>query len=426
MDYQNDNSIVMHKAVENILRLLKAKNLSCGDVIRNYIITVMRTEKTPESRIFYQTVLLSKNLEWQSQNNSEKSMPIRASEKFFDKGSFWIVDNEVVHTITKDCELHIIRRTPIANVIETVRLENAVCRTLKKDADNYNELAALLNPNERAEVADLPIASTEISFEYLMRMTLGSYAFNKSEPPTQITITKEIQKEIKKLDSIPTYNTHLAGIFFVPGDGKEDRRFTRFMAALGSLVDVRKLDGRCFVGGLNEDGSDGAYGLLWKDELTQVFFFVNTLLRYRYVKDKIVFNKDSKLADELTKTCGVLIVWNESAEEVSSLLHGSEARIHIVVRPLLTGFCSIKVIDSIPQKSTEKATEPKVYETLQEQSVIKDCYLPRMALKVVIAGGVDAEKARGSERKDPLASNVYNRCLCINRIKKTVWSKAIY
>lgn len=48
---------------------------------------------------------------------------------------------------------------------------------------------------------------------------------------------------------------------------------------MGSIVRLEDcFDYGFYTGGLDDNGSDGEYGLLWKDSLSQVMFHVATLM----------------------------------------------------------------------------------------------------------------------------------------------------
>ena len=60
-------------------------------------------------------------------------------------------------------------------------------------------------------------------------------------------------------------------------------RFTKFISKLGSLIKIKDASPSCYVGEFPKDGSEYAYGLLWRNELTQIFFSVNTLMKYKEI-----------------------------------------------------------------------------------------------------------------------------------------------
>ena len=125
--------------------------------------------------------------------------------------------------------------------------------------------------------------------------------------------------------------------------------------------------------------------MVWRDELTQVFFHVNTLMqhidhsanKYRNLKGKIdpqeeemistLFNslapaQDSVAATKLpaeqvrqlvllkvkrhVKNDNVAIIWNESPEAApEKIFTNQEIEVFVIVTPLTTGFCSVKVVN---------------------------------------------------------------------------------
>lgn len=161
--------------------------------------------------------------------------------------------------------------------------------------------------------------------------------------------TLELQSALDSLDRAALYDLRSLSVIYVPHGADlstatsavcpeqfpASDRFEGFLSKLGTLVDVRLCPESVDIGGLPRDDSEGVYGISWKDEVTQVFFHVNTLLMHEGSPERVLkhINKNS-----------VAIVWNESGCEVPPVLFASgNLKVFIQIVPLPTGFCRLTV-----------------------------------------------------------------------------------
>eukprot|EP00826_Nyctotherus_ovalis_P056730 TRINITY_DN771_c0_g1_i11.p1 TRINITY_DN771_c0_g1~~TRINITY_DN771_c0_g1_i11.p1 ORF type:complete len:196 (+),score=56.07 TRINITY_DN771_c0_g1_i11:141-728(+) len=190
------------------------------------------------------------------------------------------------------------------------------------------------------------------------------------------------------------------------------------MAEFGSLIRVSESYDNSYTGGLARSGEEGAYGLLWRSELVQVFAYVNALLRYKEVNGRI---EDTGKEDlERIKNCmnnvNVAILWNEAGEKIPSALLGDiriKTFINIVLFPV--NFCRVKIITRTELAS--EVTKAKQYGPICEQMPVHDSCLPKMVLRSAVVADVKARRSKKCKEDDAYMSQLVKRCSAIKEIK---------
>ncbi|XP_065212023.1 tuberin [Planococcus citri] len=149
----------------------------------------------------------------------------------------------------------------------------------------------------------------------------SSMFFESNEKPIPVHSSTTIQRAINVFDRIPPYETHKVGVIYVgPGQANNEKeilsntngsvRYVQFLSKLGTLVRLADVNSQnIFLGGLEQNGNDGKYAYIWKDDIMQVIFHVATLMPNKE-NDVNCNNKKKHIGNDL-----VSIVYNESGEE---------------------------------------------------------------------------------------------------------------
>ena len=193
------------------------------------------------------------------------------------------------------------------------------------------------------------------------------------------------------------------------GGGSE--RFIRFLAKLGTMINVKEVSAGCFVDDIARDGSEMAYGLLWKNELTQVFFYVNTLMRFKIKGNKVVLIEDYKHIQEYIQKTNVVIIWNETGKEIKS--EDLSNSVAIVINPLPVNYCVIKIVHK-----TNNSYQS--YGSLTENTIVNDAYISKLVLKCAIVIDIKRRMDSNEDNKQVYISELLSRCSMISTIKKEV------
>ncbi|XP_063888918.1 tuberin-like isoform X2 [Scylla paramamosain] len=126
------------------------------------------------------------------------------------------------------------------------------------------------------------------SFVFLQLYYQDLMPTDDSRPILLPTGQAETQRSISLLDFIRPHDAHKIGVLYVrKGQTTEQEilsnssgstRYTRFISALGTYVELGKVSRHVFLGGLDTKGVDGDTALVWQDDLLQVVFHVATMM----------------------------------------------------------------------------------------------------------------------------------------------------
>lgn len=131
------------------------------------------------------------------------------------------------------------------------------------------------------------------------------------------------------------------------------KRFDQFLSNIGFLINIKDCPPNFYIGEMPKNGEDGLYGILWRDELSQVFFHVNNLMQSSFPNpDKQKLNEDQlkdlackKIFRHITND-NVAILWNESGKEIpEAFIKNNNIEIMIIITPQVTEFCAVKIIN---------------------------------------------------------------------------------
>ncbi|XP_045114587.1 tuberin-like [Portunus trituberculatus] len=126
------------------------------------------------------------------------------------------------------------------------------------------------------------------SFVFLQLYYQELMPTDDSRPILLPTRQAETQRSISLLDFIRPHEAHKIGVLYVRKGQKTEQeilsnsggsmRYTRFISALGTYVELAKVSRHVFLGGLDTTGVDGNTALVWQDDLLQVVFHVATMM----------------------------------------------------------------------------------------------------------------------------------------------------
>lgn len=195
------------------------------------------------------------------------------------------------------------------------------------------------------------------------------------------------------------------------------------MAEFGTLIRVSESYDNSYTGGLARSGEEGAYGLLWRSELVQVFSYVNTLLRYREVNGKI--EATGKEDFERIKNCmsnvNVAILWNEAGEKIpSELISNTRIKTFINIVLLPVDFCRVRIFTRAELSS--EVIKARQYGPMRGQTPVHDSYLPKMVLRSAVVADVKARRSKKCKEENAYMSQLVKRCSAIKEIKIKIGS----
>eukprot|EP00826_Nyctotherus_ovalis_P055854 TRINITY_DN7465_c0_g2_i25.p1 TRINITY_DN7465_c0_g2~~TRINITY_DN7465_c0_g2_i25.p1 ORF type:complete len:289 (+),score=52.19 TRINITY_DN7465_c0_g2_i25:73-939(+) len=221
---------------------------------------------------------------------------------------------------------------------------------------------------EKAPVDMLP--------EYLLHNFPCTLFFQMGEKAwNEIQLTSEIEFSIKSLDELPVYDIHTASLIYIPPKTNFDQEiifntkswseeFEGLLSRLGSVINMKACAEGCEC--VETIPKHSAYGILWRDCITQLLFHVNVLMHA----------DDAKMLLEKDKVC---VYWNESEVKVPKNLFSSSAKVNIVVTPYLNKYYRIETykngIKSVTKEDTNSfVIEGKSLEMYLRKKVIAECF----------------------------------------------------
>ncbi len=404
--YQNDTYMVMHEATVNIIRFFLTLSKANQAEILPYIARIAALEtKNEQSLILQQTLVLHELASWYCHSNLERMNDKEKSKEYSGKGKYWLLNDSVVRISVEGKRSNVCIRNIVGCAETRVELDQTLARAPVPAKDNLRALHALAE-GVRPETLPTPERAREldpaINPEYLLS-TLPFALYNRTNEKLAgwepLDAGPDVQGLVESLDEVPAYCTHNVGVVYIPKDcdpldlsavysvrtGSE--RFQRFLSELGTLVSIKDCAASYHLGGMPRNGADGLFGVVWRDEISQVFFHVNTLMqyiernanKYRNLKGKIdpqeeemaskLFNslsevetKEPKPTEPLSDTQvkdlirlkikrylnadNVVIVWNETGRELDeAFFRRVKTSVFIVITPFLTNYCSVKIVN---------------------------------------------------------------------------------
>ncbi len=199
-----------------------------------------------------------------------------------------------------------------------------------------------------------------------------------------------LDRALAVLDRTPFVHTHKIGVIYVGAGQKTETeilgnqdgspQFLTLLMALGEFVRLEDCSANgYYTGGLDcETGSDGEYGLLWKDDGCHMMFHVAVMMPS--VEDVIVEAKTTKTMNLHNKKRHVgndyvHIVYSDNEDSTTNpylqdTIAGQFNFVHVVVRPMGEDYFSVEVLAK---------------EELREVGVVPTCQIvPARVLREVV------------------------------------------
>ena len=436
--HQKDGNIAMHMAIENIIQFFESVPTETQSAVLPYLSQIMALElKNDQSKLAVVTTMLNELLAWISYTNIERSIPI--GKMNISEGHLWIINDQLVQIVTTKHKAKVIIRSITSNSRINLRIQTLLKNRNKDVQQNYNELKQL-NETKVEHNIDKDILITP---KHIMSILPGSLQsrFNESLGVWKpVNLTPDIIQLIKALDEIPVYSLHTIAILYIPKNctlteedvfsGKKGSdRFTQFLSQFGSLISVKGSLSNCHTGELPKSGEEGVYGLLWRNELTQVFSYVNTLLAYKNINGVIeaTGKEDYKRIKKYMEDVTVLIVWNEKGEKIPKVLVESrKANVFINIVVLPVEFCKVKIVNrakpEVDNRAKPEVDKKKRYGPIYTQTLMHDSYLPKMILRSAIVADIKARRSEKFKEDGIYISELMRRCTIIKDIKAKHYS----
>ena len=172
----------------------------------------------------------------------------------------------------------------------------------------------------------------------------------KIEP---ISVDQKIKELIESLDRIKPFTWHEIAIVYIPKSEDLNEKelyasietsdlFDKFISQLGNLVNFKGMCENLLTNKFAKPGNDGPYEILWRDELSQIIFHVNTLLQYTGEETKE--DRITKVKKVISST-NVAIIWNEYSRYGLSkeVLKQINSKICIVLSPFDDNFWNVTI-----------------------------------------------------------------------------------
>ena len=224
-----------------------------------------------------------------------------------------------------------------------IKISNSFKSTLS-DADKSFECLENLNKLKPAPIIN-SITSNVVPFVSSLFSPFTSEAFLNTKP---IKADPKINELLESLNKVVPYILHHVTVLYVPESDiiteeaiynvkKSSVKFNKFLSKLGSFIEVKGAAESLYIGSLSRTGNNGLFGILWKDQLTQVFLHVNTLLQYTE-------GKPSMSIKEVLAKDNITIIWNEHIEELNlELLRKLSSKLCIVIEQYSEELYNVKV-----------------------------------------------------------------------------------
>lgn len=441
--YQKDSNLAMHLATENIIHFYSNLTAELQKEILPYISRILSLEiKNEQSPIIQQTIILSELLSWINTTNFERviSDSTENNGPILEKSKIYILNDSVIQINSEKENINLILRNATSKIQAQIKLNNIRSKSIIKNEDNLKILTRIhesstLEPQARIENEIILDPDFCIS---LLPGTLQNHFNEKIGAWENFEISSEIKGLIMTLDQIFVHNVHSIGILYIPKDcdmslksifmpQNVSQRFTSFLSNLGTLVNASNCSSDIYTGGLQKDNkNENGLGIIYRDEISQAFFHVNSLMKI--VNSEKTKEKDEEIYEKVRNYLSndnVVIVWNESDKNLpSELFENSSTGIYILIDPLPTNFCILKVMnifDLRKIRTTHKDSYAKIYGSMSEYLITNDIYLPKIIIRSAISSDIKAQRTGKGKEKNQFISELLKRCSIIKEIKKKCW-----
>jgi len=231
---------------------------------------------------------------------------------------------------------------------------------------------------------------------------------------TPIKITQENANALKLLDLIPPFETHKIGVLYVgPGQCNNETeilrnrfgslRYFEFLQNIGTLISLKEgKENNLFVG-MEENGKDGLFTYVWKDDIVHVTFHVATLMPNRDT-DPNCNAKKLHIGNNY-----VSIVYNESGDEYNlQTIKGQFNYACVVVQPLELN--TNKIFVKARKEIADFVCHP-------DPKIVSDRSAPLLARQLALHANLASHVYQSLKSKNPYASNWLERLRKIKNIR---------
>ncbi|XP_055383497.1 tuberin [Condylostylus longicornis] len=231
---------------------------------------------------------------------------------------------------------------------------------------------------------------------------------------TPIKINQENTNAVKLLDLIPPFETHKIGVLYVgPGQCNNETeilknrygslRYFEFLRNIGTLISLKEGKEHNFFVGMEENGKDGLFTYVWKDDTVHVTFHVATLMPNKE-NDPNCNQKKLHIGNDY-----VSIVYNESGEEYNlQTIKGQFNYACVVVQPLELN--ANKVFVKARKEIANFVCHP-------DPKIVSDRSAPLLARQLALHANLASHVYQSLKSKNPYASNWLERLRKIKNIR---------
>ncbi|CAG9773906.1 unnamed protein product [Ceutorhynchus assimilis] len=269
-------------------------------------------------------------------------------------------------------------------------------------------------------IKPLPRSGVNPSFVFLQLYHSAYFTdYNRYEKPLIVGTSDVVNRSINLLDKVPPYEMHKVGVIYIR-EGQVNNeaeilrnsfgslRYIEFLQKLGSLVKIADTEPQ-LLGGLDENGNDGKFTYLWKDDVVRVTFHVATLMPNKD-SDPNCNNKKMHIGNDY-----VIIVYNESKEEFDMKTIKSQFNFaSIIIQPLDHGINKVIMkIKDVLKDLAVVGNDPKI---------VSDQNVAILARQLAIHANLASLVATSLKQSpsDPYASTWLERLRQIKKVRKKV------
>jgi len=424
-DYQNDAYFVMHHTSLNLIRLFMILPKNLRNDTLTYISKLMNLEiKNEQSMILQQSFIVNELISWYSYGNLARNANLNNSsvnEKFLDhikeipQGKLYLFNDILMHYFTNSSSVILKSRNITTNsYIATDFKKQPLSKIYKSPKENFDCLSLIRKDILTEKIINPKEQEPNISPEFLLANSPLANFCRINEKTTgwePVEMNAEFGNLLEDLDEIPVFDTYSIAILYVPSNSQISEqsiysvkdfsiRFEQFLSEIGSFISIKDCCDSYHLGGLPKNGADGLYGIIWRDELSQIFFHVNVLMqhidenanKYRNLRGvvnseeeamvtKLISNVGSTKLEEIDQkplsieekqelikvkikryfnSDNIVIIWNENTQPIPlDLFKDGKLCIFIIITPLLSNYCKIQIIDVFLKFDNENRNHQK-------------------------------------------------------------------
>ncbi|XP_017770423.1 PREDICTED: tuberin [Nicrophorus vespilloides] len=251
----------------------------------------------------------------------------------------------------KEREAHEIQKSS-SLILEGTQIQKKDKKSNEANLNDYQRrdrgytISVMQSPGHKANRPSIGMKNREnarsgINPSFVFLQLYHSAHFGSTNEKPLLIDSGVVQRSLKVLDCIPPYEMHKIGVIYigVGQNGKEvdilknkygSVRYVQFLKNLGTLIKIQDVDPQLFfLGGLEQNGSDGKYAYIWQDGVIRVMFHVATIMPNKD-SDVNCTNKKKHIGND-----NVTIVYNDSGEDYNiNTIKGQFNFANVIIQPL--------------------------------------------------------------------------------------------